>query len=216
MAFLTLNIQGDTYMIGNRAKMAGQTAGVSAIRDAWYRDRLLSEGGFSDESNLHSPGGGGENNLDTDHLFGSVNNPDSYNNIILKSFDKDKNETARLEIVGAKIDLTSENTIVKTPLVKIAGTVKEFIQSSDYQIFITGDLVRDSKAYPIEALYRLKNILRTADMIQISNVKCQAFDIDQVVLVSAKFPDNKYVNVQAFSLQFLSDFDYSFLTETLY
>lgn len=218
MAVIQFSINDTKYLLGgmaNTAKIAGQTAGITAIRDAWYKDRLNSnEAADTDEDWLavNTLKTDSVYSIDTENKINSVTNPDLRNNIILRV----PSASAKIEIIGAKITISPENTIVRTPLIKRGGTVKEYIQASDYRVGIEGDLIRDSHTkYPVEAMKRLIKVLTQAEEIFCENVKLSFFDIDQMVFLNGDFPHGKYVNVQPFRLNFLSDFDYSFLVENI-
>ena len=184
MAQINFSISEAKYLIGGiagTAKQAAQTAGITAIRDAWYYDRLESlKAADNDEDWLavNTLKADGVLSMDTDTLINSTNNPELANNIILRV----PSAEAVIEIIGARLTISPENTIVRTPLINKAGTVKEYLQASDYRVTIDGNLIRDSHIkFPVEAMKRLLKVLKQAEAIRVSNAKLSFFDIDQLV-----------------------------------
>lgn len=131
---------------------------------------------------------------------------------------------------GIQIHVQRNNTIVSTALVGRKGTVKEFIQAQDYQVTISGELTNHSvtrapgavnvdnvgaitareintKAYPIEQLRILINILDSEASIEAENVLLAQYGITSLALGSLDCPSGEFINTQPFKLAFKSDED---------
>lgn len=113
---------------------------------------------------------------------------------------------------GAKIDITRKNTIVSTALAGRKGTLKEFIKAEDYSIAISGQLINTINgklsAYPVEQLRTLISLMQAEDAIEVSSAYLGFFDVTKVVLSSFTInQDPKYMNVQPFKLELISDDD---------
>ena len=108
------------------------------------------------------------------------------------------------------IDVSLQNTIVKTPLTGLKGTVKEYVCGEDYKVTISGSLISDRQdAYPIKELRKFIELLEKEKPIKVASVYLDAFKIDTLVLESYKIPQSgsKFMNQQSFSLNFISDMD---------
>lgn len=218
MARISIAIKDTRYMLGgmaNKGKIVAHTAGVTAIRDAFYKERLQPVGAADVDEDwlaVNTLKTDGVYSIDRDNKINSVVNPDLRNNIVLRVPEAE----AVIEIIGAKIDITQENTVVRTPVNRRSGTVKEYVQGNDYRVQVKGDLIRDSKEkYPVKAMKKLIEVLSQPTVIYCSNVKLRFFGIDRLVYLKGDFPHGRYVNVQPFQLDFLSDFDYGFLIEDI-
>lgn len=115
-------------------------------------------------------------------------------------------------LAGAKIDVQRQNTIVSTALAGRKGTVKEFIKAEDYKITISGQLINTNRskptAYPVEQLRTLISLMQSEDAIEVSSAYLGFFDVSRVVLTSFTInQDPKYLNVQPFKLELISDDD---------
>lgn len=115
-------------------------------------------------------------------------------------------------LAGAKIDVQLQNTIVSTALAGRRGTVKEFIKAEDYKIIISGQLINTylgkPTAYPVEQLRTLVSLMQAEDAIEVSSAYLGFFDVSKVVLRSFTMnQEPKYLNVQPFKLELLSDDD---------
>jgi hypothetical protein len=123
-----------------------------------------------------------------------------------------KFDSITVTLSGAKIEVTRKNTIVSTALAGRRGTVKEFIKAEDYEITISGQLINTNvgkpTAYPVEQFRNLVNLLQAEDIIEVSSTYLKFFDVTKVVLKGFTInQDMKYVNVQPFKLELLSDDD---------
>jgi hypothetical protein len=105
------------------------------------------------------------------------------------------------------ITINGQNTIVKTLLTGVKGSVKEIINSDDYVIKIQGIIVNeDSDDLPEDDIRTMRTILEKKDSIFISNRLLTLFDIHQVVIESFTFPGVEgQQNCQAYEINCISD-----------
>lgn len=133
------------------------------------------------------------------------------NNLILRTSDGQ----TEVEFIDVRINITHTNIIAETKLLNRTGTVKEYIQKSDYSITVNGNLIGDDDKFPYDNLEDLIKILNETSNFEVASVLLSAFDIHKVVLKKATFDQNelKYFNVLPFVISLSSDEDYGFLTE---
>jgi len=111
-----------------------------------------------------------------------------------------------VEIPNAIIKITCEKTIIKTPLVGLQGTVKEFIGINDYNINITGTAV--DQDWPESQIVGLHELFKENEPV---TLKCALTDLfledeDKIVITKMDFPDAaSKENVQPFTIDCVSD-----------
>ncbi|MDR1729950.1 MAG: DUF6046 domain-containing protein [Prevotellaceae bacterium] len=129
------------------------------------------------------------------------------NNVVLCT-----NRGVLIEFIDAKIDVTKQHTLVETALVSRGGKVKERIQADDYIVKISGSLMSERDRFPYQDLVLLNQILNEARSINVASVYLYAFGITKLALKTADFKQSelKAFNVMPFTLNFVSDRDYSF------
>lgn len=190
----------------NAAMQAGQTTAVALAKEGWYKIGMDDDEITSDFEALL---GNGYRSPYKASANAVVRNTLVFN---------DEEGNALLAIVNAKINVTQENVIVKTPLTGKRGTVKEFIQASDYKFDITGSLISDVRnAFPLEDLGLFLDIMKTTDVLHVTNVFMYQFlRGDNVVMESYSLDQQsqKYVNIIDFKLTLISDQDLQFATTT--
>jgi hypothetical protein len=186
----------------NAARQIGIGLGGQAARTALYKTALSVE--VKELRGLRN----GQLLLDNEH---SKQDESNRNKIVLKLPDY----WGEIEFIGAKINVQKQNKIVETELVNRAGKVKEFIQQSDYNITINGQLFSQDGMFPYDELDLLNYILSQSTNINVASRYLKLFGINKMVFKSATFDQNqlKYFNVMPFSLSFVSDMDYDFLVE---
>lgn len=105
------------------------------------------------------------------------------------------------------ITINGQNTIIKTILTGIKGSVKELINSDDYVIKIQGIIINeDSDDYPEDEVRKLRKVLESKDVVDISNRLLTLFDIQQVAIESfvlTGIEGNQ--NCQAYEIACISD-----------
>lgn len=183
----------------NAAIQASQTSAVALAKGVAYSVGLTSD----------------EITVDNELLLTTNGNPSPYrtaksdeairNNLILTTPDG----ANTLEIYDARINVTQENVIVKTPLTGRRGTVKEYIQASDYKFDVTGSLITDVRnSFPLSQLRTFLDVMRNADILKVQSIYMDTFlQGDDVVMESYSVDQQsqKYVNIINFKISLVSD-----------
>lgn len=105
------------------------------------------------------------------------------------------------------VTISVQNTIVKTVLTGVKGSVKELINTEDYAIKIQGLIINEGfDDYPEEQVRILRDIIEKRDSVAISNRMLTLFGITQVVIDSCSFIGVEgQQNCQAFEISCTSD-----------
>lgn len=123
-----------------------------------------------------------------------------------------QDDSLQVQFIDVAIKASQVNIIKETPLTKVKGTIKEYIQAMDYLVVLKGNLISEvSGAFPFDLLQGLVRLLKTPEALKVANKYLEAFDISKMVLKSADYDQTqqKYVNVLPFSLNFVSDEDHN-------
>lgn len=118
-------------------------------------------------------------------------------------FDK----TLLLETLFINVDRTKN--IVKNQVMGLNGTVKEFVNSGDYIIRLTGTIASDNKwLYPEDQLIDMIDLCNVEDSISISNDYLnKLFQVDSIVVESFSFGQSeRFSNIVAYTLNCISDY----------
>jgi hypothetical protein len=188
----------------NAAMQAGQTTAVALAKGAVYTVGLRDD----------------DLTMDYEELLATKPSPSPYktgfssgavrNNLVIST----KDYSLSLEIFDARINVTQENVIVKTPLTGRRGTVKEYIQASDYRFDVVGSLITDVRnAFPLAEMRQFLDIMKSSDVLKIENIFMDAFLAgDGVVMESYSLDQQsqKYVNIINFKLSLVSDEAFNF------
>ncbi len=111
------------------------------------------------------------------------------------------------------ISVSSRKLIIETPLTERRGTVKELINTEDYDITIKGFIIGNDHEFPEKEVAKLRAIYEKNIPM---SIKCPLTDIfllrpdrsgsDQVVMREIKFPSVTGVkNVRPYELRMVSD-----------
>lgn len=105
------------------------------------------------------------------------------------------------------MEVTGQNTIVKTAVNGRIGTVKELISRGDYTVSIKGGLFSESpKLRPDEQFRQLLDVCKEQVSVGVVSEFLQRFDIYDLVVESYRFPQKEgTINVQFFELDCVSD-----------
>ncbi|MHB9003520.1 MAG: DUF6046 domain-containing protein [Coriobacteriia bacterium] len=167
------------------------------------------------------------NNIDNDHMLALA---DGSNNPVISPYKgadtrypvrnvtmfETNDKSVKILLYDVKIDPTFENTIVRTPVTKRRGTIKEFIQASDISLNVTGNLISNSQyGFPLEEFELILELLKLEENFSMYSVFSYTMGVHKVVLQSVGFPQSsqKYVNVMPFTLRLISDEDYELTIE---
>lgn len=103
--------------------------------------------------------------------------------------------------------------VVKTQLVGLAGTIKEYITPGDYDISISVGLVcieggNVIDRYPSEGVAQLRRLLDTQASLYVSSDLLRLFDITRMAIDSYTINQTDYNNYQLVDIRASSDEDY--------
>lgn len=183
----------------NAVYQAGQTTAVAVAKNAWYQIGLSASELSTDNEDLLSTSGS------KSPYFESANAP-VRNNILFKSND----DSLMIQLVDVKINTTQDNTIVRTPLTGRRGTVKEYIQATDFAFDISGSIISPvANAFPLDYLKSFVKLFSTERNINVENVLINSFGVQKVVMerYTIDQQSTKYVNTINFKLSLISDDD---------
>jgi hypothetical protein len=114
----------------------------------------------------------------------------------------------------AVVNVTREKQIVRTTLVGLNGTIKEYICDGDHEVSITvgivavdagGQIVDD---YPEEGVRKVREFFDENQSIEINSVFLSIFGIDRVVVTRFSVRQETASNRQVIDIAALSDEDY--------
>jgi len=114
----------------------------------------------------------------------------------------------------AVIEVTKEKEIVKTALVGMSGTVKEYINDKDYDLVITVGLVAvDSEGaiidqYPAEGVDALRRLLDRNEALYVDSEFLRLFGITRFVVKEYRINQATHSNHQVVTISAVSDEDY--------
>ena len=105
------------------------------------------------------------------------------------------------------ITISGHNSIVKTYLTGIKGSVKESINTGDYSVRIQAIIVNEeSDDLPDDIIRQIRTMCEKRESVEIDNRLLTLFDIHQVAIEDFNFPGIEgYQNCQAYELQCISD-----------
>lgn len=122
-------------------------------------------------------------------------------------------EANDIVLIDAVCNISRSISIVKTQLVGLAGTIKEYITPGDYDISISVGVVcvEDGKIidrYPAEALSQLRQLLETPQSLYVNSDFLRLFDITRIAIDSYAINQSEYQNYQTVDIRACSDEDY--------
>ena len=120
------------------------------------------------------------------------------------------------------ISVSSKKTIIETPLTERRGTVKEVINSMDYEIVIKGFIIGPTGSFPEAEVTKLRDAFEQNTAM---SIKCPVTDIflvrpgrsgsDMVVIKELSFPPvTAIVNVRPYELRLVSDEPFSLIANS--
>lgn len=119
-----------------------------------------------------------------------------------------------LKINDATVAISLEKQIVRTSLVGLNGTIKEYICDGDYDIGITVGIVavKDGQIvdeYPTDGIREVKGFLEQNQSIEVSSVFFDIFGINRIVINRFSLTQETDSNRQVIDIRALSDIDYT-------
>jgi hypothetical protein len=144
--------------------------------------------------------------------------------VIPLNIEGDINGTKKqIQIPEAIINVSKKKNIVKTSLVGMSGTVKEYINDDDLDINITvgivavnaeGDIIDE---YPKEGIEEFKEFLDTNSALTAQSEFLSMFGVDggslKIVVESYNIKQNTASNRQVIEIKAISDNDYTIMNE---
>jgi len=130
--------------------------------------------------------------------------------------NKVNGETQGLFLNGVIIDATVNKTIVKTEVIDLKGTVKEYIGESDLTITIRGYVAsQNPNEYPDDDARLIKSYSSAPVSLNVTNdFLNNILGVTQIVVESCQLSQQQGLrNVQYFQLSCVSDIDYT-ITKT--
>lgn len=125
---------------------------------------------------------------------------------------KENGET--LVVNDAVVTVTQEKHIVRTTLVGLNGTIKEYICNGDYDISISVGIVAvDSNGqivdeYPKEGIRKIREFLDENKAVDVTSVFLSIFGIGRMVVTRFSLKQETASNRQTIEVRALSDEDY--------
>lgn len=125
-----------------------------------------------------------------------------------------KEDGETLTINDATVNISREKHMVRTTLVGLDGTIKEYIANGDYDIGITvgitavddeGQIVDE---YPSEGIRKVREFLEENKAIEVTSVFFEIFGIDRMVITRFSLNQDTHSNRQVIDIKALSDEDY--------
>lgn len=118
-----------------------------------------------------------------------------------------------LVVNDAVVNIVREKHMVRTTLVGLDGTIKEYICNGDYEIGFTVGIValRDGvivDEYPEEGIREVREFLDENKAIKVSSVFFDLFGISRLVVTRFALNQDTHSNRQSIDIKALSDEDY--------
>lgn len=125
-----------------------------------------------------------------------------------------KEDGETLVVNDAIVSVTQGKHIVRTTLVGLNGTIKEYICDGDFDISISVGIVAVDAGgqivdeYPEEGVRKVKEFLSENKAVEISSVFLSIFGIDRMVVTRFSLKQETASNRQTIDVRALSDEDY--------
>lgn len=130
-----------------------------------------------------------------------------------------KEDGETLVVNDAVVTVTQEKHIVRTTLVGLNGTIKEYISSGDYDISISVGIVAvDSEGhivdeYPEEGVRKVREFLDENKAVEVASVFMSIFGIERMVVTRFSLRQETASSRQTVEIRALSDDDYIIRSE---
>ncbi|MDR2131022.1 MAG: DUF6046 domain-containing protein [Odoribacteraceae bacterium] len=125
-----------------------------------------------------------------------------------------KEDGETLVINDAVVSVTREKRVVRTALVGLDGTIKEYVSNGDHEVSIAIGIVavdaggRITDEYPEEGIREVKKFLDENRAIEASSVFLSIFGIERLVVTRFSLVQSTGSNRQTIEVRALSDEDY--------
>ncbi|MCX6232614.1 MAG: DUF6046 domain-containing protein [Bacteroidetes bacterium] len=115
-----------------------------------------------------------------------------------------------IEFPNAYINISTQKTLVETPMTSVEGTVKEIINNQDYNIKLIFTAINYDGTYPEEWLYTVKNLYNKKEILTLDCAVSDAFIQPKENCIIVGMPELANMqgieNAQTFELTLKSDF----------
>lgn len=116
-------------------------------------------------------------------------------------------------MTDAVCSVSTSKNIVKTALVGLSGTIKEYISQGDYEVSIIVGLVavEDGKVvdkYPADGVRDLRELLDHTEALYVDSEFLRLFDITRLVIVDYTIEQMTHSNRQIINIRAISDEDF--------
>lgn len=125
-----------------------------------------------------------------------------------------KEDGDTMMINDATVTVSLEKHIVRTALVGLNGTIKEYISNGDYDISLTVGIVAVDASgnivdeYPEEGIRRVREFLDENRALEVSSPFFDILGIDRMVVSKFSLRQDTHSNRQTIEVKALSDVDY--------
>lgn len=124
-----------------------------------------------------------------------------------------KLDGTKLAINDATVNISLKKEIVKTALVGLDGTIKEYINNGDYDIRINVGIVateggRIIDEYPAEGVRMVRDFLHVNEALELQSTFFELFEINRIVITDYSLKQETASNRQVLDIKALSDRDY--------
>lgn len=132
-----------------------------------------------------------------------------FSDIVLRSPDG----RLKIELDAALCEVTQKNVIVTTKIIGRNGSVKEYINSDDYQLKIKGILFENERdVAPMPAIKALDNMGKINDSVAIVSPFLDVFGIRNIVITEIKTDQIEgKLNCVKYEITAMSDMDLSII-----
>jgi hypothetical protein len=131
------------------------------------------------------------------------------------------NDSQYLDVDCATIRITTKKAIIKTPVARRIGTVKEQYAAGDYVFTINGLLIEKHKTFPDVQVYMLKYLYERKERIELRHAFAEIFFINSdksdeetfertpVIIESLEFPERVGMDLKHVPFTLVCETDFS-------
>lgn len=101
-------------------------------------------------------------------------------------------ETIRFDgirLTTVLVDIGQVKNVVTTPIQGRNGTIKEYTSDGDWTITLTGRIVNQINAFPDVEMYKIKELVKVPDTIEVVCPFLNKMDISTVMITEATFTE---------------------------
>lgn len=180
---------------------------ITAAKTSIYRIAPLRDSAEPKRDNVERQGATGESSI-------GVHPSVALNRFYETDLSLGVSESASdMRITEAICSVSKSKNIVKTALVGMSGTIKEYISDGDYDISISVGIaaVEDGRfvdKYPAEGVQALRELLDKNEALYVDSEFLRLFDVTRIVVTSYSIQQMTDSNRQIVAIRCVSDDDY--------